>query len=58
VTQLISDVHHTGEWPLDVTELTMTLTAANRYKIQRQKQGWILRRTERKIEDVPGDQFG
>lgn len=37
VTQLISNVHYTGQWPRDFTELTMTCLKeeANSYKIQR-----------------------
>ena len=37
VTQLISNVHYTGQWPRDFTEFTMTCLKeeANSYKIQR-----------------------
>ena len=72
ITKLINTIYKTGEWPKDFTEVTMI---ALKKKPQATKcsdrstislithttkiVAKILRRTERKIEDVLGeDQFG
>ena len=64
VTQMISNVQYTGEWPRDVTELSMNVlqkkpTATATIPQSAEIAARILRRiTERKLEDVLGDRFG